>query len=1234
MATGGLYGSSPNGTLIASPASETSGLYGGGTSFAGTYFEWFIFKESATQPATPTGGSWSFVTNTGTPPTGWTVQPPTAPVNEVWVSIALVNSRNGAALSWSVPGLFGTIPYFTFGTVITGAPGTNASVVNTGTAVNPTLVFTIPRGDVGATGATGPQGPTGLAATVAIGTTTTGAAGTSAIVTNSGTTSAAVFNFTIPRGQDGTNGAAATIAVGTTTTGAPGTSASVTNSGTSSAAVFNFTIPQGATGATGPTGPAGPGVPVGGTTGQALIKNSGTNYDTTWATPATGTVTSVAATVPSFLSVSGSPITTSGTLALTYSGTALPVANGGTGVTSSSGANSVVLRDANGNITTNCLFEGYSTVAASGTTITLIASSAQNYQITGSGGQVIKLPDATTLSNGATFTFNNNQSSGAITVQNNSSTTIATINSGGYVTVVLLSNSIAAGSWDRHDSTPSNVSWSTNTLDYTGSITSATWNGNAVAINRGGTNGTATPTAGAIAYGSGTAYAFTSAGTSGQVLTSAGSSAPTFSSTIDGIAIGGTTPSTGTFTTLTAQTEVLNGTGMNFFVYSQLYSNGNWGNSNSVLTSGQTDPLSGSTAFLLAENTTNGQHYIQEQPALTFGNYVYTFSTYIKSGLKNQAILAMSDGSSGNAYALFDTNAGTTSNIGTGITGLSIGSWTSLSATIISVGSGWYRCSLTATKNAGTIIAGQIYNVTSSNISYAGTNGSGVYIWGSQLEYGSVVRTYQATTSSIIFNQPTLSLAGAGVLGLQSDGSLYVSPAGTGALQAQKTDSSATGGNARGANAVDLQTSRSSAGQVASNTGGVLVGGISNSNTTAQGVVVGGGYNSLFSNGYSVLVGGNSNQVSGVKGALVGGYANNLLGYYGFIGGGQANSGTANAAVTTQSATMNGTTAVTLSGSNASIKVGQLITGTNIQSFPDTYVAAISGTSLTLSQAASGSGTNNINFYTPHGVVVGGGNNQATGSYSFIGGGGDAGTAANRNTASGAWSTVVGGAKNTASGIGSFIGGGGYDGTYYANIAGGNASVIAGGTNNNTSAQYGSVLGGFSNYANGSFSTALGANSTARSITGNISFAPCFGAISYSIGVSQASLLVLGKQTTDATATVITSDGASASGTNQVILPNNSAYYFRGEIIAGVTGAGNTKGWYVEGVIKRGSGVGTTALVGTPTVSSLYADVGAATWAVTATADTTNGGLAITVTGQASTTIRWVAQIRTTEMTY
>ena len=56
------------------------------------------------------------------------------------------------------------------------------------------------------------------------------------------------------------------------------------------------------------------------------------------ATGSGGTVTSVAATVPSFLSIAGSPITTSGTLAITYSGTALPIANGGTGQTTAGAA--------------------------------------------------------------------------------------------------------------------------------------------------------------------------------------------------------------------------------------------------------------------------------------------------------------------------------------------------------------------------------------------------------------------------------------------------------------------------------------------------------------------------------------------------------------------------------------------------------------------------------------------------------------------------------------------------------------------------------------------------------------------------------------------------------------------------------------------------------------------------------------------------------------------------------
>ena len=168
----------------------------------------------------------------------------------------------------------------------------------------------------------------------------------------------------------------------------------------------------------------------------------------------------------------------------------VPVVNGGTGVTVSSGANSVVLRDGNQNVTVNALIDNYVNTAASGTTITLTVGSARRYTITGSGGQVIKLPDATTLASGAIFEFDNNQSSGAITVNNNSNTLIVSVPSGGIVRVNLLSNASTAGSWDRHDLTPSNTSWSTNTLDYPGSITSATWNGATVTVNRGGTGAT------------------------------------------------------------------------------------------------------------------------------------------------------------------------------------------------------------------------------------------------------------------------------------------------------------------------------------------------------------------------------------------------------------------------------------------------------------------------------------------------------------------------------------------------------------------------------------------------------------------------------------------------------------------------------------------------------------------------------------------------------------------------
>jgi len=243
---------------------------------------------------------------------------------------------------------------------------------------------------------------------------------------------------------------------------------------------------------------------------------------------------------------------------LTLSTTPLAVSSGGTGVTASSGANSVVLRDSNSNVFANNFFKNFLNQAASGTTITLTASSSPDMVITGSGGQVIKLPDATTLPNGNIFTFNNNQSSGTITVQNNSGTTIATLQSGSFIDVVLLSNATSTGTWDYHNVAPSNASWSTNTLSWAGSYTNGTWNGNTIGVGYGGTGATSLT---GYVYGNGTS-AMTASTT---IPTSALSGTISLTSQVSGtlpVANGGTgvTTSTGTGSTVLSASPTFTGT--------------------------------------------------------------------------------------------------------------------------------------------------------------------------------------------------------------------------------------------------------------------------------------------------------------------------------------------------------------------------------------------------------------------------------------------------------------------------------------------------------------------------------------------------------------------------------------------------------------------------------------------------------------------------------------------------
>ena len=150
------------------------------------------------------------------------------------------------------------------------------------------------------------------------------------------------------------------------------------------------------------------GAPTGGAQGAGTINATGLFINGVGVGTGSGSVTSVAATVPSFLSVTGSPITTSGTLAISLSGTALPVANGGTGQTSYTDGQLLI-----GNSTGNTLTKATLT-AGSGITIT---NSAGGITIasTAGGGSVTSVA-ASGGTTGLSFTGSPITTSGTLTL--------------------------------------------------------------------------------------------------------------------------------------------------------------------------------------------------------------------------------------------------------------------------------------------------------------------------------------------------------------------------------------------------------------------------------------------------------------------------------------------------------------------------------------------------------------------------------------------------------------------------------------------------------------------------------------------------------------------------------------------------------------------------------------------------------------------------------------------------
>lgn len=261
-------------------------------------------------------------------------------------TVANSGTNQSAVLNFGIPtgqpGADGQAATIQIGEVVTGAAGTNAIVENTGTENAAILKFTIPRGATGTPGTDGKNGATftpsvdtngdlswsnngnlpnpetvnlrgaqGEAATVQVGQVTTGAAGTQASVTNSGTNQAAVLDFTIPQGAEGADGLSA-LECGeiveeslppfegmsillTTLNRDPILNEKIeltyrdTNTGKIYGVLANFADGGEANDALALvvdfwqiSGENGAGVPAGGTTGQVLKKKSGADYDTEW----------------------------------------------------------------------------------------------------------------------------------------------------------------------------------------------------------------------------------------------------------------------------------------------------------------------------------------------------------------------------------------------------------------------------------------------------------------------------------------------------------------------------------------------------------------------------------------------------------------------------------------------------------------------------------------------------------------------------------------------------------------------------------------------------------------------------------------------------------------------------------------------------------------------------------------------------------------------------------------
>lgn len=180
----------------------------------------------------------------------------------------------------------------------------------------------------------------------------------------------------------------------------------------------------------------------------------------------------------------------------------------------------------------------------------------------------------------------------------------------------------------------------------------------------------------------------------------------------------------------------------NLWLQSQTFSSASWAKTaSSTASSGIVAPDGTTTVFSFIEDATNSDHAITQNVTVVNAT-VYSVTIYAKKNTRSR--LSFYEGSVTAARATFDLNAGTV---------LSTAGGGTPSASITSLGSGWYRCIMqfTAGSSAGVNLNIYIQGDAQTGIgAYQGDGTSNLYIWGAQFEAGAFVTSYIPTTTGSV----------------------------------------------------------------------------------------------------------------------------------------------------------------------------------------------------------------------------------------------------------------------------------------------------------------------------------------------------------------------------------------------------------------------------------------------------------------------------------------------------